>query len=148
MATIDFILKNTDIPVPRIWTLDDASLESKPAPEPASGERCSTQQNSIWQRLLRLLQMMQRKIVQFGHDAYQFLRTIKLATINLFYKKSGSAKSHSLAPEAVSENELGFEWILEEMLPGTQLKMAWRKLSMSVLYTSRSLFFLLAPSCD
>ncbi|KAL9110739.1 MAG: hypothetical protein Q9227_004731 [Pyrenula ochraceoflavens] len=54
----------------------------------------------------------------------------EVATIQLVREKTGMPVPRIFAFDASSENELGFEWILMEMMPGQPLRSRWRKLTM------------------
>ena len=56
----------------------------------------------------------------------------EVATINFVRQNTDIPVPQILAFDDSSENELGFEWILMEMLPGGTLRTKWRKLSEEV----------------
>lgn len=55
----------------------------------------------------------------------------EVATIKFVNQKTDIPVPKIIASDASNENELGFEWILMEMVPGKPLRAHWRKLPMS-----------------
>jgi len=53
----------------------------------------------------------------------------EVATINFVHQNTDMPVPRIFAFDESSDNELGFEWILMEMLPGVTLRRKWRKLS-------------------
>jgi len=56
----------------------------------------------------------------------------EVATIKFVHENTDIPVPEIFAFDDSSENELGFEWILMEMLPGAPLRKKWRKLPMDV----------------
>ncbi|KAF1940271.1 kinase-like protein [Clathrospora elynae] len=53
----------------------------------------------------------------------------EVATINFIRKETDMPVARIVAFDSDNQNELGFEWILMEMMPGTTLRNMWRKIS-------------------
>ncbi|KAF3006915.1 hypothetical protein E8E13_011212 [Curvularia kusanoi] len=53
----------------------------------------------------------------------------EVATIEFVRQRTSLPIPHSIAFDSDNENELGFEWILMEMMPGVPLRKRWRKMS-------------------
>jgi len=53
----------------------------------------------------------------------------EVATIDFVRKETGIPVSYIIAFDSCNQNELGFEWILMEMMAGVTLRKLWRKMS-------------------
>jgi len=53
----------------------------------------------------------------------------EVATLEFVRQETSIPVPSIIASDANNENELGFEWIMMEMMPGVTLRQAWRKMS-------------------
>lgn len=69
-------------------------------------------------------------LMRVALPVYPRLKThSEVATINFVRQETDMPVPRILAFDASNKNELGFEWIMMEMVPGTTLRKQWRKIS-------------------